>query len=244
MSLFLRATKSALAPGLTASFGAGGGVEPYVYTVAPDGAGGTIDSDTGLYTAPAIQNQSPKLQEDTIIVTDDNGDTAELPIKVCTPLELFCDIIQKEMGLADGRVYIYNQKYMEPKDNGLYVAVGIVNPKPFGNTNKMLDSGESEQSVNMMTSLLVNAISRGPEALNRKEEIIMALNSNYSQNQQAGNSFFVAPITSNFVNLSEIDGAAIPFRFAMTVNIQYFVKKVKAEDYFDDFAEPEIETES
>lgn len=243
MSLVLRATKSALSPGLTSSFLASGGAEPYLYEVLSGGAGGTINATTGLYTAPSVQDPDPKKQTDTIQVTDYDGVMTTLPILVANPLELFCEIIQKELGLSNGRVYLYNQKIDQPKDNGLYIAVGILNPKPFANTNKLLSNGDSEQSVNMLTQLSINIISRGPAARDRKEELIMALNSDYSQRQQEANSFSIGRISSSFVNLSEVDGAAIPNRFNITVNVTYFVKKTKPVDYFNDFADAEVTTE-
>src|SRR4051812_24524825 len=110
MSLTLRASKSALGPGLTASFLGSGGTEPYTYSVLPDGAGGTINSSTGLYTAPAAVNGDPRLSTDTIMVTDSLAATATLPILVTDPLGLFCEVIQRELALADGRVYLWDQK--------------------------------------------------------------------------------------------------------------------------------------
>jgi hypothetical protein len=51
------------------------------------------------------------------------------------------------------------------------------------------------------------------------------------------------PPGGQFVNLSMIDGDAIPYRFNISVNMQYFVRKVKAVAYFDDFADVEVTTE-
>lgn len=246
MSLLLTSSVTALAPNRIASFLAVGGTAPYVYSVVPGGAGGSIDSATGLYTAPAEVSPNPKQANDIILVTDDAAQTAQLPILVTNVLGLVAEIIQSEMGLAAGRVYFWDQKIEQPHDNGLYVAIGIQNSKPFGNTTRCVPGAglDAVQSINVLDTLSIDIISRGPDARTRKEEVLLALNSIYSESQQELNSFFVGKISTNFVNLSQIDGAAIPYRFNISVNVQYFVTKVKAVPYFDTFSGPEVTTQS
>lgn len=245
MSLTLSQTKTALGPKLTASFLGVGGTEPYVYSVLPDGAGGTIDDETGLYTAPSTVSDDPRMLYDTIQVTDDLAATAQAQILVGDPLLLFCEIIQREMGLANGRVYIWDQKIFQPKNDELYIAVSMLNCKPFGNNIAPdPEDGWSNpiQSVNMAATLDLDIISRGPAARTRKEEVILALNSIYAQQQQEGNSFYIGklPAHGRFINLSMVDGAAIPYRFKISVEIQYAVTKQKVVPYFDTFEDVEI----
>jgi hypothetical protein len=252
MSLTLAASKSALAAGLKASFLANGGTEPYTYSVLPDGAGGTINASSGLYTAPALLSSNPSESYDRIQVTDSTVPTpatAVLPILVTDALGLFCDIIQKEMNLDNGRVFFWDQKISQPKDNGLYVAITELSPRPFGNTNRQVgndDGLDSVQSLNMRSTLQVSLISRGPEARTRKAELIMALMSNYSQQQQVANSFSIGrlPPGGQFVNLSNIDGAAIPYRYDIAVSIQYLVRKIKPVAYIDDFESVSVTPEA
>lgn len=247
----------AVAVNITASFLAAGGVPPYVYSVRqiPDGthAGGTIDSSTGMYTAPAVVNQGnytqPKQLYDTIQAVDSLGAMTTAQILVGTPLLLFCEIIQNQLGLKRGRVYLWDQKIFQPTDAGLYVAVKVLTCKPFGNTNTFdgsADNTNSIQSVNMYAQLELDVISRDWEARDRKEEVLMALVSNYSQLQQTANSFFIGKIPpgSQFINLSDPDGAAIPYRFNISVAIQYFVNKVTAVQSYDDFLTPQVNTNS
>lgn len=246
MSLSLQQSATAVAVRVPASFAGIGGVEPYVYSVLPNGAGGTINASTGAYLAPSSVQADPRKNYDTVVVTDDNGDTASTQILVGTPLMLFCEVLQREMGLANGRVYLWDQKIFQPSDNDLYIAVSNPMSKPFANTTKMESDGTATQSVNMMATLDIDAISRGPSARDRKEEIILAMNSIYAQQQQEINSFYIGklPPGTRFLNLSEIDGAAIPYRFRISINIQYMVVKTKAVPYFDTFEEPTIVTNS
>lgn len=243
MPLILSATSLAVGPGITASFQASGGTPPYTYTVGSGGAGGTI-SPTGVYTAPAQVAASVGQSYDIVTVTDVLLATSSRQILVAYPLQLFCDIIQQELNLDNGRVYLWDQKIMQPKDYGLYVAVGVVSAKPFGNTNKFNgDTMQAEQSVNMQANLSIDIISRGTEARDRKEEVIMALMSDYAQQQQNANGFYIGKISDSFKNLSQEDGAAIPYRFTISVNMQYAVRRLKSVGYFDTFETVEFKTE-
>lgn len=243
MSLSLAQTYTAVGVNITSSFQAQGGVNPYVYSVVAGGAGGTIDSSTGVYTAPASINTNPARDYDTILVTDALSTTASARILVANPLELVCDIIQNQMGLDSNHVYLWDQKINQPVDGGLYVAVSVATCKPFG--NNISYNGDdfgliSNQSINMMALVDIDIISRGPAARDQKEFVMMALNSVYAEQQQEANAFYISRISSNFLNLSPIDGAAIPYRFKISLAIQYTVTRSQSVDYFDIFAIPTV----
>lgn len=248
----LTLTQSAKAVGvnLTASFLALGGTPPYTYVVRtnPAGAGGTVDSSTGLYIAPSVVNGGsygpPKQLYDTIQVIDSLGARAYTTILVGNALLLFCEVIQNYMGLANGRVYLWDQKITEPSDAGAFIAVSVLRCQPFANTNKFDGNGNAIQSMNMFAQLSVDIISRDTEARDRKEEILMAIKSDYAQNQQTANSFYIGklPPGQQFVNLSDPDGAAIPYRFNIAVALQYFYTKTVGVPYFDTFQAPDINT--
>jgi hypothetical protein len=240
MSLIAKATNIAISPGGTTYVYGSGGSQPYVYSVIPGQAGGSVNSATGLYTAPA----SVVSNYQVVKVVDALSSSATVSVLIGSPLILFCDILQKEMDLANGRVYLWDQKIMQPKDSSLYIAVAVISCKPFGNTNRLNSDGEAEQSVNMQATLQVDIISRGPAARDRKEEIILALNSNYAQSQQEKNSFQIGYVPgSRFVNLSQEDGAAIPYRYSIAVFLQYMVRKTKVVPYFDSFSDPVVVTD-
>lgn len=250
-ALALTQNKSAIGINLQASFQAIGGTGPYTYSVRAGGAGGSINSSTGLYTAPAVVNAGsygpPKFIYDTIQANDSAAAQVTSQILVGNALLLFCDIIQTELSLPQGRCYLWDQKLFQPTDSGLYVAVSVVSCKPFGSVNAFDGSGSNSNSVqfvNIYNQLQVDIISRDTEARDRKEEVIMALNSDYSRNQQTGNSFYIGqlPPGAQFTNLSEVDGAAIPYRFAISVAMQYFVTKTIATPSYDSFSTTQVNT--
>lgn len=241
MSLSVLQSTRAMSPNLTTPFGANGGTEPYSYSVLPGGAGGSIDSVTGLYTSPGSYGT------DTIEVTDSVSAIATSQIGILPPLLLVCDIIQTAMGLQNGQVYEYNQKINIPTDSKIYIAVGIQSCKPFGNRPKYVGTSgtlTAVQSVNMQATVSIDIFSRSNLALNQKEQVLLALSSPYSQQQMELNSFSVAPLTTSFVNLSSLDGAAIPYRFQTLVNMTYFSTLTTSPDYFTTFSNVAITTES
>ena len=245
--LALTQTLTAIAVNLTSSFLGTGGTPPYTYAVRAGGAGGTINSSSGLYTAPAQVSSDPTQLYDTIQVTDSLGAIATAQILVGTPLLLFCEILQSELGLAPGRVYLWDQKILQPTDSCLYIAVSVPSCKPFGNTNTPDGSGSGLNSIqvaHMLATLDIDIISRGPDARDRKEEVVLALNSDYARSQQEANSFFIGklPPGSRFLNLSQVDGAAIPYRYKISVNVQYAVTKTKAVPYFGTFQSVQVAT--
>lgn len=246
MPLTLSQSATAVAPFCKASFLGVGGTAPYVYSVEAGGAGGTINASTGLYTGPATASSSPSTSYDTIKVTDAASNTATAQILVGTPLLLLCEILQRQLGLSTGRVYLWDQKIMQPTDSGLYVAVSVANCKPFGNVNRpvaTLAGQDAEQFIAMSALVDIDVISRGPSARDRKEEVLIALGSTYSQQQQNANSFYVALLPTGFVDLSGVDGAAIPYRFKISVRMQYAYAKTQANQYFDDFDSVEVVTD-
>lgn len=247
MSVSLSSSFTAVAPNITSSFLATGGTAPYTFSVLAGGAGGSVNSSTGLYTAPDQMGETPQQMFDTIRVVDNLGLTATSKILVGTPLFLLCDIIETFMGLGSGRVYVWDQKIMQPSDSGLYVAVSQPWCKPFANNiapDPSTGWANSVQSVNMLAQVDIDIISRGPAARDQKELVVMALQSVYCQQQQEANSFYVGkiPPSGRFLNLSMIDGAAIPYRYKISVQMQYVVTKTASIDYIDTFSTPQVTT--
>lgn len=240
MSLVLRSDATALGINCSAYLAAQGGPAPYTYTIEPGGPGGslTTSGDEVIYKAPAVY-PSARTQIETIKAVDAYGDEATHQILVAHPIGLMCEIIQKFMGLSNGRIYLWNQKIMEPTDEGIYIAVGVVNSKILANTKAYDPSANlmALQSVNVVMLCSIDIISRGLSAMIRKEEVLMALNSDYSQRQQErmGFKIGIVPVGGQFTNLSNIDGAAIPYRFNIAVNVHYSSKKTSETWYFDTF---------
>lgn len=236
MTLTMSQTFSAVGPNITSSFLASGGTGPYTYSVQPGGAGGVIDASTGVYTAPALVPANPSQLYDTIKAVDTLTNMGSAQIFVGDPLLLFCEIIQNQMGLQNGRVYLWDQKVFQPSDAGLYVAVSVLVPRVYANIKSHTPTSgglNSNQSLNVAATLQIDIMSRDTSALTRKEEVLLALNSDYSEKQQNANSFYIGKIPpgAQFTNLSLVDGAAIPYRFVISLIMQYSYAKTQPVDY-------------
>lgn len=223
--------------GATVPFSASGGTSPYVFSIQAGGAGGTIDPVSGLYTPPGV------VGEDIVVVTDAALDTAAFQMNVGTIIELFADVIQTSMGLAYDQIYLMNQKYTLPTDSRLYIAIGFLRFKPFGRSNVFDGDGtglSTIQSTNIMATLNVDMFSKSTAAMDQVGQLVIALESPYSLQQQELNSFRIFPISLSIANLSGIEGIAIPYRFNLSVNVQYLVSNVVDTQYYDTFELPTI----
>lgn len=224
----------------TIQFSATGGTGPYVWTLV-SGIGSITTG--GLYTAPHKSGVA------VVRVTDSLAEKATLQLSVQSALTWLCKIIKSELELSDDQVFLWESKLIVPNDYRLYVTVGTVSCKPFANSREYvpvagLGGGLNVlQSTNFLLTASIDIYSRGVDARDRKEEIIMSLNSHYGLQIQQAYGFKIATISSSFLNLSEVDGAALPYRFNISVALQYKITKTKSVDYYDDFQPVELLTD-
>ena len=47
--------------------------------------------------------------------------------------QIICDIIKDGMALKDDQIWVYNQRRSIPEDKRLYITVGVMTMKPYGN---------------------------------------------------------------------------------------------------------------
>ncbi len=235
--MILTPSSATVNQGGSRQFVASGGVAPYTYSLVS--GVGSIHPTTGIYTAPAQMGVAVVRATDSDVIPS----TVDANVAVASALSLLADIIRQEMGLANDQVYLWDQKFDIPNDYRLYIAIGVQSAKPFGTSRDMDTSGVGiieTMSVNMQATASIDLLSRGPDARDRKEEVLLALKSTYSIQQQDAYGFMVAPHTVGFVNLSELDGPAIPYRFNLSLNLQYKVTKARVIEYYDNFPTPEI----
>lgn len=162
-------------------------------------------------------------------------------------LQVICGIIQEDMGLAADQVFLWNQKWDSPSDARPYVSIRVLRKKPFGVSNpgrSNLVGYEENPSANFQATLSVDIFSRGLIARDFGDGVLLAFSGDAARKAQEKYGFYIAPLASEIVDISDVDGAAIPYRFNFTVNIQYFVLKQKQVDYYDVFVTPTITREA
>jgi hypothetical protein len=177
--------------------------------------------------------------------------TSSLSTPTREPILVLADIIKSELELTDTEdskgntispVMIYNQKYIIPTTKGLFVALSIVSQKVIGskNSTQPTTGGMQEtQELSISTLIQIDAMSRNEQARTRKDEIIMALSSIFSQQAQDTYGMRIAQIPISWLDASAIEGTAILNRYSTTVTIYSITRKIKAmTSYYDDFDEP------
>lgn len=160
------------------------------------------------------------------------------------PILVLGDILKSELNLADGQIVVTNQKWNIPNVPGLYIALSYIGGKAIGNSSYAIDTpaGMDEvQNVTMLYMVQVDAMSFGPEAVTRKEEILMALRSIKSQQLQEENSLQVGRIAGQFSDVSSLEETVLMNRYTMTVMVTAFQTKRKPViDFYDTFPTPEV----
>lgn len=228
--MILTALTKALAPTYNTYILATGGTGPYIYSIVS--GGGSVNATTGLFTAPNAPAKVILKAVDSLAVE------ATVTIEVMTPIKLFADVIKTFMGLADDQVYLYNQKFKIPPDDRLYIAIKYPEAKPYANNTKYDGSGAglvAQQTTHFNATIMVDIMSKSTAALERKEEVVLALTSDYSKRQQQLNAFAIARMPQRVVALNELEGDAIPYRFNLSVGLQYAFRKLSNTAYIDNF---------
>lgn len=151
-------------------------------------------------------------------------------------IDLIRDIMVKELELDDERVNMYNQKFIIPPVDGLFVIIQYKGtPKVLSSRNSFKDEEgvfKEIQDVNTLEDIAISLFSKNLEALQRKEEAVMALYSIYSQQVQEENSFKIFR-NPKLADLSFLEGAAILNRADIDIQVLAWYQKVKEAAYIN-----------
>jgi len=257
VSLVISQTQFAVRAGLTAQFGAAGGVAPYTfacstYQAGVSGAGGTIDPSTGIYTAPSSVRPDPHNYYDTITVTDSSmpAVTGTATIFVGYSWQMVLDVLMRGLNLDSGHCYLWDQKIDMPTDAGLIIVIGI--PRAKAVASNIFPSGavadgakgpgwdEVTTYSQVNSTLDLHAYSRSAQATYRLPEIFATLQGPYSRTQQSANGFYLSKIPHNAVDMSEIDGSAIPYHFVISCEMIWTHSKTLAPPFYSTVPQPVV----
>jgi hypothetical protein len=151
------------------------------------------------------------------------------------PDVLLCDIITHELDIDEDRVVVYDENYDPPKDDLLYIIVSTRKGKPLSvNTKFDYETNEEVSSVTCFDSYDIDITSKNRDAIERKEEVLMALTSFYSIEQQEKNGVKVFR-NGDILDLSFIEAASALKRFRISGIISNSKEKRKPASYFDKF---------
>lgn len=153
------------------------------------------------------------------------------------PIKVIAEILKREMGLKDGQIMLANQEYRIP-NKGLYIALSYGATTPISNVSRSVPSpnGMREmQGVRVRHEIQIDILSQDNEARLRKEEVLMALRSVYSNEMQIKNSISIARNVGRLLDLSGIEGSRRQHRYVVTVPVFAVHLKETPVDHFDSF---------
>ena len=156
------------------------------------------------------------------------------------PDVLLCDIFVNELGLDPTRVVVYDQNFVAPSDQDIYITVAYQSGRIIGSSNVFDDATDQEiKSVALNETYNVEITSKNETALQRYHEIIMALTSTYAVRVQEDNNMRFSRIRET-LDLSFIEGASALHRYRIPVIVNRLRTKQTAIQPIDKFQKPEV----
>ena len=150
-------------------------------------------------------------------------------------LDLIRLILLNELCIDKDRIIIYNQKFILPPSKGLRIYIEPKSPPIAISSRNQMDIYNNEnQDSNWLEEISIGIYSRDLSALQRKEEVAMALHSIFSQQLQEAQSFKIFR-NVRIIPINEIEGTARLYRFDIECKVQAWYSKVKIAEFFDSF---------
>jgi hypothetical protein len=158
--------------------------------------------------------------------------------EIITAIDSVCYILQEQMNLANGRLFIYNQDFKIPPISDLFVVVQYNSSDVMTNINKFVGEDLTmKEELTLLTTekYTINLMSKNNDARLRKEEVLLALSSTFCEQQQEIYNIKIARNSNSFTNVSELEGAGMLNRFAIDIAIISWFKKEQEIEFYDNF---------
>lgn len=158
-------------------------------------------------------------------------------------LTLMCDVIKNQLSLASDQIWIYNQKINIPKDSRLYVIVSQVSAVQYAAGKKHLFSPTVSSTTHQHTqeTIRIELLSSGTSAIDRAQEVVGALSSDYAEELANANGLRFARIPASVTDTSFLEVTQQLFRTTIEVKVLRAYTQTKTANYYDKFF---IETET
>lgn len=163
--------------------------------------------------------------------------------------QIIIDIIRKEMELPSNQVVVRDMNFKIPQDQKIYVIVGMIDTQAYSAKSPTLKTvqvgsdGEEVyevQETQLNEYIQVDILSRSNQAILRKNDLILALNSIYSKQKQEEFNCKFSRLPRSFVNSSYAEGGSQLNRFSLSFSCMTWYRKEKllsatGGNYYDDF---------
>lgn len=152
-------------------------------------------------------------------------------------LDVIKKILINEMNISAKRIWAYNADVDIPTDGKLFIVLSYAEKTPYSNNTKYVasDNGLNEvQTMNVAEDVIISLLSQNTDARDRSYEVLMALNSTYSQNLQVKNRIHISRIGQVLDN-SFLEATARLNRFDVHCRVLTAYDKIKEVDYYDNY---------
>jgi hypothetical protein len=149
------------------------------------------------------------------------------------PDQVLGKILSAYMEMEPGRVVIYNQDFEAPRDPHLYITISLEDSNPLGIKHEVTDETETASAV-LFHNFAVEVVSRNREAIERKEEVLMALHSQLGL-QIAEEHNVRLWRNGRILDLSAIEGASALSRYRINVVMSSLKEKQTPIDVYEHF---------
>lgn len=163
-----------------------------------------------------------------------------------TTQSILVGLFRGYMELAKDQCVVYNQKWKIPPDKRLYMMIASTGPvKQYGATAALRNSDDGlelyeDVAVASREMMTVEIYSRSQEAVERKEEVMMALASTQAQQLCEHWALKLARIPLTFVDVSAVEGTARLNRFSLTFALLRTRTKSTLIESYNQFQKPAL----
>jgi len=152
---------------------------------------------------------------------------------------ILADILTEELSLDPTRVVVYDQNFIPPKDDLIYIIIALQTPRVIGSNNRFDPDNDKEiKTISLSETYNIEITSKNRNALLRYPEVVTALTSTYSQQKQEENQIAIFR-TLQVMDLSFIEGGSSlhRYRIPVIINSTRIIEKVITP--IDKFQSPE-----
>lgn len=166
------------------------------------------------------------------------------PAPLIEPIKLVAKVVQREMGIDDGSIMLGLENWEIPKTAGLYIALAYGPDDTLSSTsqNSTDDQGnytEVQEAV-MLHHIDLDVMSFNSEARLRKEAVLWALASAYSQEQQEVYGMRINQIPGSFIPTPSLEETKQLNRFRISFAVNALHRNIKITPYYDTVNPPEV----
>lgn len=156
------------------------------------------------------------------------------------PVAIIVDVIRTRLGLTNDQIWQYNQPKVIPNTfSGVFVIVHYMGSGPLAVTSQFAavdDTFVETVSTQEQELFSIEIISRDGSAKTMYPQIMAALKSTYSVQQQEKYNFRIAQNPINVKNISAQDGGSMLTKIIVDTFLLAWSQYSSSVDYFDQFS--------